>query len=315
MRSSAVAASLALLVRSAIALQHSSGAGNQAPIKILFENDRLLAVNKPSGIAHHGDGDSELGILSIIREQQQQNTFPYSGRLHGVHRLDRVTSGVLLLAKDSATASELVAKFQNKEVHKIYMAVTGKKPKKKQGWVKGVMKIGRRGSYKLVNDSKAAGSSGDDGESLTGKKDGGYAVTRFFTAGLGNLSLSPSLLQSEGGDAPKPKAAILFQPHTGKTHQLRVAAKSLGSPILGDDRYGGGCLAAVDDGHDWARTYLHSSAVHFQLGGEDVTIWSPPPFDHLFAPGELGEVFDQMMEKHCDCSAILGAMQRSNKLH
>ena len=195
---------------------------------------------------------------------------------------------------------------------KFYMAISGKKPKKKkQGWVKGSMVLGRRGSYKLVNESKKKDNVVDDA------KRSNYAVTRFFTAGLGNAPLSSSLLSEHDSDGDEnissllPKTAILFQPHTGKTHQLRVAAKSVGMPILGDARYGGGQVRAGDSsttsketGFD--RTYLHAAAIHFVVDNEEVCIYSPPPFGHLFeTPSVLDDVFVGMMKKHCDCESIL----------
>mmetsp|Transcript_38309 Transcript_38309/g.65416 ORF Transcript_38309/g.65416 Transcript_38309/m.65416 type:complete len:379 (+) Transcript_38309:69-1205(+) len=301
-------------------------------IPIIYENDKLLAIEKPHNIPHHDSPSTgEMGLLSIIRHQQQQPnpSFPYPNRLYGVHRLDRVTSGILLLAKDPATASALMNKFQKKEIQKYYMAISGKKPKKKkQGWVKGIMTMGRRGSYKLVNASKQpkeADLREDGAEIAAGKKeDIGFAVTRFYTAGLGNLPFAATISSSDGGtsqhdtkddDRIVPKTAILFRPHTGKTHQLRVAAKSVSLPILGDDRYGGGRMdCPADDGadeDDWDRTYLHASAIHFQLGeNEDVTIWSPPPFGHLFPTANVKDVFVGLMEKHCDSDAILGAIRK-----
>ena len=64
---------------------------------IIFENDKLLAINKPPHISHHDDPSTgELGIISIIRSQQQTQTFSYPDRLWSVHRLDKVTSGILL---------------------------------------------------------------------------------------------------------------------------------------------------------------------------------------------------------------------------
>ena len=224
------------------------------------------------------------------------------------------------------------------------MAISSKKPKKKkQGWVKGHMVLGRRGSYKLVNESKKketlvppSSSSNDDDMDHVSKKTNNknYAITRFFTAGLGNINLSSSLLQeeeieslpsSDGSDDRKrslsvPKTAILFQPHTGKTHQLRVAAKSVGMPILGDGRYGGGRVCVTDTtageetttitsssfDDEFDRTYLHAAAIHFELDNEEVSIYSPPPFGHLFdSPSELDRVFVGMMEKYCDCLPIL----------
>ena len=291
-------------------------------IPIIFENDKLIAINKPPHVPHHDNPSTrQLGIMSLIRAQQHEQSNPrfrYPHRLWSVHRLDQVTSGILIFAKDSATASTLIGKFQRKEIKKYYTAVSGKKAtKKKQGWVKGHMKLGRRGSYKLVNDY---GNKKD-----TTKKTNGYAVTRFFTAGLGNLSMAPSLVHSLNNEEDKdhtpsliPKTAVLFEPHSGKTHQLRVAAKSLAIPILGDLRYGGGCLNIIHDGDestergvDWNRTYLHASAIHFQLDEHNISIWSPPEcFDHLFTGREMTNVFVKLMEKHCDCTPILDVIHK-----
>ena len=213
------------------------------------------------------------------------------------------------------------------------MAISSKKPKKKkQGWVKGHMVLGRRGSYKLVNESKkkeetvsSLSSSNDDDDHVSEKTTNkNYAVTRFFTSGLGNVNLSPSLLREidsppSSGDEKSslslPKTAILFQPHTGKTHQLRVAAKSVGMPILGDGGYGGGRVCGADttaedeattNTDEFDRTYLHAAAIHFELDNEEVCIYSPPPFGHLFdSPSELDRVFVGMLEKYCDCLPLL----------
>eukprot|EP00984_Skeletonema_dohrnii_P006167 scaffold2199_cov120-Skeletonema_dohrnii-CCMP3373.AAC.8 len=279
---------------------------------ILYENEHLLAISKPPHIPHHDDPQSnQLGIISLLRhQQQQQSSFSYPHRLYGVHRLDRVTSGILLLAKSSDIANTLVNKFKEREVTKYYMAISGKKPrKKKQGWVRGDMVLGRRGSYKLVNENNNKKVEDDVG------KRSNYAVTRFFTAGLGNVPLSPLLHpkvnEEEQDSSTTPKTAILFQPHTGKTHQLRVAAKSVGLPILGDARYGGGRVRASDDDTTteadfFDRTYLHAAAIQFEIDNEEVCIYSPPPFGHLFTSSSvLDDVFVGMMKKHCESDSIL----------
>ena len=122
----------------------------------------------------------------------------------------------------------MIRKFQQKEITKYYTAISARKPKKKQGWVKGNMVMGRRGSYKLVNSKNKVQQSDvdedevDDGVDTEKKKQtrGGYAVARYFTAGLGNLSMASSLLKIEDKEAQSvPRTAMLFQPHTGKTHQ------------------------------------------------------------------------------------------------
>ena len=305
-------------------------------IPIIYEDENILAICKPPHIPHHDDPQrGQFGILSLIRNQQSEQAFPYSGRLYGVHRLDRVTSGILLFAKDSSTASTLITKFQRKEVKKYYFAISGKKPKKKkQGWVKGQMVIGRRGSYKLLNDQKSNSFDddvvcGSDGRQKYER--GGYAETRFFTAGLGNLELAfkhkvNNDFENKETQQVAPKTAILFEPHTGKTHQLRVAAKSVGLPILGDARYGGGKISVVSkdiagnlsDGQQYEasvdRTFLHASAIHFEMEKYNVTLCSSPPFGYLFQDmNDIKNVFVGMMEKHCNCGPILEVIQASSQ--
>ena len=106
-------------------------------IQILYESENIIAINKPPHIAHH-DSQDEIGIISHIRQLQNLNQFPYKSRIYGVHRLDKVTSGILLLAKNKETANALVNCFrEKKDVTKLYIALSDKKPrKKKQGWVK-----------------------------------------------------------------------------------------------------------------------------------------------------------------------------------
>jgi tRNA pseudouridine32 synthase/23S rRNA pseudouridine746 synthase len=310
-----------------IDVQRSEGISAQdIAIPIIYEDDNLLAICKPPHVPHHDDPQySQMGIMSLIREQQSKKIFSYSGRLYGVHRLDRVTSGILLFAKDSTTANAIIDKFRKRDVKKYYFAISGKKPKKKkQGWVRGHMTIGRRGNYKLLNENKQVidtiGDQEGDGESKRNNDRGGYAQTRFYTAGLGNLCLADAILnENESADGSSqcttPKTAILFEPHTGKTHQLRVAAKSVGLPILGDERYGGGKVD-VDDSIEsdpslFDRTYLHASAIHFEMNqGYNITICSTPQFGHLFSEeNSFNTVFESMMNKYCDCLPILDALR------
>jgi 23S rRNA-/tRNA-specific pseudouridylate synthase len=118
-------------------------------IRILYETDSILAIEKPEGVSHH-DGEQEQGILTLVRQCQNDGSIEYSGRIFGVHRLDRVTSGILLLAKNQDTASKLTAAFRDGHVVKYYVGVSSKKPRKKQGWVRGNMERGRRKSWYLT---------------------------------------------------------------------------------------------------------------------------------------------------------------------
>ena len=291
-------------------------------IPILYESERVIAINKPHGFPHHDDMDSNTpGILTLFRHlqsldaSQNSNAIDYKGRIYGVHRLDRATSGILLLAKDKETAGLLTQKFRRRDVIKYYFAISSKKPKKqKQGWVKGDMAKGRRGAWMLQKTL-------DD-----------PAITRFFTAGLGALGgdvveelkqLAADMASGGGGGGPIPKTAILFRPHTGRTHQLRVAAKAIGMPILMDPYYGDGNAAASLSplSKNVQRTYLHASALFLRLGDgdeddegttvEDISIWCPPPFEGLWEEGagaQFHDIVATLMKKHSESDDILRTM-------
>ncbi|MFL0799311.1 MAG: RNA pseudouridine synthase [Agarilytica sp.] len=138
------------------------------------------------------------GLITHVRKElDDQNLFP-------VHRLDKDTSGLMLIAKGREATKELSELFRLRKVEKFYIALTDKKGQKKQGSIKGGMIKGRRGSWMLTQSKE------------------NYSTTQFFSYGL-----------SES------RRVLLMKPLTGKTHQLRVAMKSNSAPILGDRRYGG----------------------------------------------------------------------------
>lgn len=220
------------------------------PISVLYESKRILIIDKPPGISHHNDGEIP-GIVSLIRQQQQI-------RLWGVHRLDRVTSGILIFAKDAEMASLLSSAFSEGMIQKVYVGLSAKrKPKKKQGWVQGSMSRSRDKSWKLNRNGKQ-----------------NFAKTRFFTA---KLSL-PNNNNNNNEDIDNSKyTCILFRPFTGRTHQLRVAAKAMGVALLGDPIYKDGQV--FESGHV-SRTFLHATGIAIPaLGGEDdLNLWYPPTF-------------------------------------
>jgi len=159
---------------------------------IIEITDEFIAVNKWPDVDFHGEG-----LVDQVRTEVEGDVFP-------VHRLDKVTSGVLLFARSKEVARELSEQFENKKTEKIYIALSDNKPKKKQGLVKGDLEKSRRGAWKLMRSC--------DNPSLT----------RFQSHTLENgLKL------------------FILKPKTGKTHQLRVVMKSLGAPILGDALYAG----------------------------------------------------------------------------
>lgn len=175
-----------------------------------------LVVNKHANVNFHVE-DGEAGLVASVSA-----AFGYP--LFSVHRLDKMTSGLLILAKTSAAAAQFTRLFSARQMDKVYLALSQQKPKKKQGLIKGDMAKSRRGSYKLLTTLQQP------------------AITQFKSHAL----------------VPGTRLYIL-KPATGKTHQLRVALKSIGAPILGDTRYGGG---ASDRG------YLHAYELRFQWQGQ-----------------------------------------------
>lgn len=194
-------------------------------IPILQQTEHWLAVNKPAGLNFHSE-DGEAGLVALLRQQ-------LGFELFAVHRLDKLTSGIVLFGTSSEAANQLAEQLRTRQMLKFYIALSDQKPSKKQGAIVGDMVKSRNGTWRL-----------------TRTKDN-PAVTQFFSWGLGNgLRL------------------FLLQLHSGKTHQLRVAMKNLGAPVLGDGAYGS--TAEADRG------YLHAWAVRFQFDGESIELLCPP---------------------------------------
>ncbi|SEA28114.1 TIGR01621 family pseudouridine synthase [Alkalimonas amylolytica] len=197
--------------------------------QIIANHVDWLALHKPAGVSFHSE--SEAGF--VVQAEQQLGL-----KLYPVHRLDKLTSGVLLLAKSSQAAALFAEKFRQQQMEKYYLALSDRKPKRKQGWVKGDMTKARRGAWKLLASQQQP------------------AVTYFISQGLA----------AQQADVPVVRAYLL-KPWTGKTHQIRVALKSLGSPILGDTLYGGSQAE---------RGYLHAYALCFDWHGQRIELHCAP---------------------------------------
>ena len=209
---------------------------------IIFENSDFVIFDKPAGLNFHSE-DDEAGFVVLATRQLNVE------QLYSVHRLDKMTSGLIILAKSSEVANKFSKMFENKEVQKFYLALSLRKPKKKQGWIKADMESSRRGSYKLLQTKNNP------------------AITQFVSSAL------------RVGER-----FFLVKPHTGKTHQIRVALKSIGSPIAGDIRY-----ANADEAKKEDRGYLHAYALKFTLNDEDFSYICPPNEGEKFLSTEAQE--------------------------
>ncbi len=189
------------------------------------ENSHFVVISKDPNVSFHKEKSEELKDKehdSFINEIKKA----FSCNLYPVHRLDKITSGILLFAKTPDVARELGELFSQKKIKKTYLALSNKRPHKKQGHIKGDLIKTRQGSYRLDRSL--------NNPSITSFK---------------SISLE---------DRDKPLRLFILFPKTGKTHQLRVVMKSLGSPIIGDMRYG-------NDQAD--RAYLHCYSLEFELDG------------------------------------------------
>lgn len=192
----------------------------QPAFSLVAETAEFVLLNKAAGISFHSDDGPGLVVLA---EQQ------LGYKLYPVHRLDKVTSGLILLARSSDVAAQLTQLFSSHQVEKYYLALSLAKPAKKQGWVKGDMTPARRGSWKLLSSQHNP------------------AVSYFVSRGFENL----------------PFRAFLVKPYSGKTHQIRVALKSAGAAIAGDALYQGSAADRVYL-HAYAlRFCLHNTEYHY----------------------------------------------------
>lgn len=183
---------------------------SHAPAKdfpILFEDEHLIAINKPAGVAVHGGSGVSFGVIEQLRMARPQAAF-----LELVHRLDRETSGILLVAKKRSALKNLQDQFRERETGKTYLAlVLGAWPANKKVLDKPLHK------YLLA-----------DGERRV------KVVAKDDPDGMPSLSL----VKVRAVEAQNRYSLLEVTIKTGRTHQIRVHLASEGLPIVGDDKYG-----------------------------------------------------------------------------
>lgn len=176
---------------------------------IIFQDDDVIALNKPAGLAVQGG----TGLKENLDDMLAALATKGRDKPKLVHRLDRDTSGVLLLARNAYAATKLTAAFRHRDTEKIYWAVTEGIPSPERGEL--FAPLVKRGEVMLVDEEKS-----DDAKS---------ALTRY------------EVLERVKGLA----AFVALWPITGRTHQLRVHMKYIGTPIVGDRVYGNGGTSAL----------------------------------------------------------------------
>ena len=215
-----------------------------AEFPIAFEDPALLVIDKPAGVAVHGGSGVSFGVIESLRAAR-----PDARMLELAHRLDRDTSGLLIVAKKRSALVELHRMLREGEVEKVYVAVVKGVPAQRQFEI-------RESLHKHVT------ASGERRVSVL--EDGLPAVTK---ARLLEKSTSFSLLE--------------LRLLTGRTHQLRVHLAHAGHPILGDDKYGDLGLNRALARQGVKRLMLHAQRLAFKhpLEGRSIRLESPMPDD------------------------------------
>jgi len=203
------------------------------PLQVVFENEHLMVINKPAGMVVHPAAGHATGTLvhAALAHAPEMEGIGGEGRPGVVHRLDKDTSGLILLAKDDKTHRWLQDQFRLRKVRKVYLALVDGHPPTPQGRVEA--SIGRDPSHRkqmaIVPDSK-----------------GRAASSEYFT-----LETFPN------------HALLEVHPATGRTHQIRLHLAFLGCPIVGDLVYGRKKATLPIQRH-----FLHAARLSVNLPGE-----------------------------------------------
>ena len=207
--------------------------------RILFENSRLLVLDKLAGIAVHGGSGLSFGVIEALRALHPE--VPY---LELVHRLDRETSGCLMVAKRRSALRDLHSQLREGRVTKHYLAL-----------VRGGLENTRRVDAPLRKN----------------QLQGGERIVRVLADGKPAATVFRPL--SRHGNATLVEAVL----ETGRTHQIRVHAAHIGHPLAGDDKYGDAEFNRVMKAHGLSRMFLHAHMLEFidPASGEPVNVSAP----------------------------------------
>ena len=226
------------------------------PLVVVYEDEEILVVNKPSGLVVHPGHGRRGGTLvnALLGRGTKLSELGSPDRPGIVHRLDRETSGLLIVAKTDPAHAAMSRAFAGREIRKRYEALVWGHPDPAEGVIE--KNIGRSRS----NPTNMAIGGRGSREALTR-----YGTRRVMTS----------------------FALLTLQPTTGRTHQLRVHLKSIGHPIVGDARYGGRLWKGVQDPlkskalRSFDQLALHASGLIFEhpIRGGEIALEAPLPDD------------------------------------
>jgi 23S rRNA pseudouridine955/2504/2580 synthase len=199
--------------------------------RILYEDAKLLVINKPSGLAVHGGSGVQLGLIEALRAQRSSHDY-----LELVHRLDRETSGCLLIAKKPSMLKSLHSMLREGEIEKSYLTFV-------------------EGDWKGPNRVEAPLQKN--------QLQGGERIVDVDSAGKPSTTDFKVMARSEFGTLMEAK------PLTGRTHQIRVHAQFMGHPVAQDEKYGKRQFNSLMKEKGLLRLFLHASQLKFKMPGTD----------------------------------------------
>jgi 23S rRNA pseudouridine955/2504/2580 synthase len=220
--------------------QKNPQAARPCEFPVVYEDDALLVVDKPAGVAVHGGSGVSFGVIESLRAAR-----PQAKLLELAHRLDRDTSGLLIVAKKRSALVELHRMLREAEIEKLYLALA-------KGRVQS--RTLREPLHKYVNAQ---------GERRVSVKEGGMAAVTGVKVLKGNDQFS----------------FLEIRLLTGRTHQIRVHLAHAGHPLLGDDKYGDFDLKHRLAKQGVRRLFLHASRLAFShpLSKEAIELQAPLP--------------------------------------
>jgi 23S rRNA pseudouridine1911/1915/1917 synthase len=222
----------------------------ELPLEIVYEDDDLVVVNKPAGMVVHVGGGVRSGTLVNALLHHIGTLAPAAGDLRPgiVHRLDRMTSGLVLVAKNDQAHRSLSDQFKNREVQKTYIALVHGRVERERGEI--TDSVGRDPRRRIRMRTSGIGARAAHTE---------YRVMRRFARF--------TLLE--------------VHPLTGRTHQIRVHLASIGHPVVGDTMYGASSKLNVGETQEKTldRNFLHAAAIRFRhpRSGEALAFEAPLP--------------------------------------
>lgn len=207
---------------------------------VLYEDDDLIVINKPSGIAVHGGSGVSWGLIELVRAFR-----PQAKRIELAHRLDRETSGAIILAKKTSVLRALHQQIRDSQVSKIYLVLVAGQ------WPKNTTKV----DLPLVKNTLLSGER----------------MVAVSEEGKPSLSYFKCLAQFE--DAAFMQVNLI----TGRTHQIRVHAQAMGCPVVGDEKYGNEAINETYKQKGMRRLALHARSLSFihPVSGQTLQIEAP----------------------------------------